>query len=160
MTFAVASQKYDLPAVSYYEDGKFVEVYWQNGPAYESPTPHKDLFLLRNVDGSEAIGLKLYGVVPDPRRTGAKVEELNEYDLTCEEYREYDWGGRVYTIHSPQKLFYRRGGTTHRVIDAEGVAHCIPAPGHLGCVLRLKSKDPSKPVSFTIPGCTRVPNTC
>lgn len=61
---------------------------------------------------------------------------LHEKDLTPELWREYDFGDRVYRIDAPVRLFWREGGTTHRVLDASGVAHCVPAPGHCGCVLR------------------------
>lgn len=55
-------------------------------------------------------------------------------DITVEEWREYDFGGRVYRIDAPQKLWI--GTTTHRVLDAHGIVHCVPAPGFSGCVLR------------------------
>ncbi|HPS41048.1 MAG TPA: hypothetical protein PK040_00490 [Anaerolineaceae bacterium] len=74
--------------------------------------------------------------------------ELIESDISVEEWREYDFGGRVYRIHHPKKLFLRKGGTTHRVVDELGVTHCLPAPGMNGCVLRWKSFDESKPVKF------------
>jgi len=72
--------------------------------------------------------------------------ELTKSDLTVEEWREYDFGGRVYRIENPVELWTRKGGSTHRVVDANGVAHCLPAPGQLGCVLRWKQKAGS--VSF------------
>lgn len=56
--------------------------------------------------------------------------------LTDETYREYDFGGRTYRIDNPVSLFYRIGGSTHRIVDAAGVTHCLPAPGEGGCVLR------------------------
>ncbi len=67
-------------------------------------------------------------------------------DLTKESYREYDFGGRVYRIESPQKLYI--GTTTHRVIDSAGVVHCVPAPGQHDCVLRWKPLNDSDPVQF------------
>lgn len=73
---------------------------------------------------------------------------MNERNLLCEEWREYDFGGRTYRIENPFKLVVRPGGTTHRVVDHDGVVHCCPAPGQCGCVLRWKSKDPSQPVNF------------
>lgn len=57
-------------------------------------------------------------------------------DISVEEWREYDFGARVYRIEAPQKLYI--GATTHRVVDATGVVHCLPAPGYHGCVLRWK----------------------
>jgi len=73
---------------------------------------------------------------------------MKENSLLTEEYREYDFQGRVYRIDNPAKLFYREGGTTHRVVDSEGVVHCVPCPGSCGCVLRWKNKDISNPVNF------------
>lgn len=71
-------------------------------------------------------------------------------DLSAEAWREYEFNGRTtpYRITSPLQLIMRPGGSTHRVIDAEGVVHCVPAPGQQGCVLRWKPKDPANPVQF------------
>ena len=88
------------------------------------------------------------------------MSERREFDLTCEAYREYDFGKRIYRIDNPVLLviFYRphadRGagysiqGDTHRVVDSEGVTHCVPRPGIDGCVLRWKDKDNTDPVKF------------
>ena len=57
-------------------------------------------------------------------------------DISVEEWREYDFGGRVYRIERPQQLWV--GETTHRVTDAAGIVHCVPAPGRGDCVLRWK----------------------
>ncbi len=59
---------------------------------------------------------------------------MNSKDISMEEWREYDFGGRVYRITSPVRLWV--GDTTHRVLDALGVTHCVPTPGSYGCVLR------------------------
>ena len=75
-------------------------------------------------------------------------------DLTKEEYREYEfcWAidpsvvYRTYRVTNPQQLW--AGTTTHRVLDAAGMVHCVPAPGEHGCVLRWKPKDVSEPVQF------------
>jgi len=70
-------------------------------------------------------------------------------DLSTELWREYDFNGRVYRIDNPVTLYQRRGGSTHRVVDSEGVVHCVPGPSNpCGVVLRWKSRDPSKPVDF------------
>lgn len=69
------------------------------------------------------------------------MNDLQSRPLTSELWREYDFGGRVYRIVEPQALFFREGGTTHRVLDRDGVAHCVPAPGFNGCVLRWKERD-------------------
>lgn len=73
---------------------------------------------------------------------------MNQDDISGEIWREYDFGGRVYRIESPRRLYRRDGGTTHRVLDAEGIVHCVPAPGHGGCVLRWRPSDPTNPVQF------------
>lgn len=68
-------------------------------------------------------------------------------DISSEAWREYDFGGRVYRIVEPVSLAV--GKTTHRVVDAEGIAHCVPAPGgDSACVLRWKAKPGQKPVVF------------
>jgi hypothetical protein len=74
--------------------------------------------------------------------------ELIEGELTAEEWREYDFTGRVYRIENPVSFFYRPGGSTHRVLDTAGIVHCVPAPGRDGCVLRWKNKDGYDPVQF------------
>lgn len=68
------------------------------------------------------------------------MSELKENDLSTELWREYDFGGRVYRIDNPKTLFTRVGGTTHRVIGQDGVAHCLPIPGLQGCVLRWQER--------------------
>lgn len=73
---------------------------------------------------------------------------LKEYDISLEKWREYDWNGRIYRINNPKKLFIRPGGTTHRVVDAENIVHCIPSVGEMGCVLRWQNRDQNKPVNF------------
>lgn len=66
-------------------------------------------------------------------------------DISSEEWREYDFGPRPmpYRIDKPKELFL--GSTTHRVVDIKGVTHCVPAPGHFGCVVRWQA---NPPVSF------------
>ena len=73
---------------------------------------------------------------------------MKEFDITTEAWREYDFGGRVYRIDNPVKLFLRDGGTTHRVLDSSGIVHCLPTVGNSGCVLRWIGKDGSPDVSF------------
>lgn len=80
-----------------------------------------------------------------PQNVAGK-ELVGPLDLTDEEYREYDFAGRLYKIVAPKALYYRIGGTTHRVVDAHGVTHCVPAPGVDGCVLRWKASP--NPVQF------------
>jgi hypothetical protein len=73
---------------------------------------------------------------------------MTKQEITDEQWREYDFGGRVYRIEKPTALYQREGGTTHRVVDAAGVVHCVPAPGHCGCVLRWFTGQPDNPVQF------------
>lgn len=73
---------------------------------------------------------------------------LKPFDISHELYREYDFGGRVYRIDNPIILLIRPGGVTHRVVDTDGVAHCVPAPGYHGCVIRWKSKEGEPTVQF------------
>lgn len=55
-----------------------------------------------------------------------------------EDWREYDFEGRVYRIEKPATVEFRKDSSTHRVTDSAGIVHCVPAPGHRGCVLRWK----------------------
>ena len=77
-----------------------------------------------------------------------KPGDLREYDISTEAWREYDFGGRIYRIEKPQKLFLRVGGTTHRVVDKDGVVHCLPTVGQGDCVLRWQNFDTEVPVNF------------
>lgn len=76
------------------------------------------------------------------------ADKLNEKDLTSECWREYDFGGRVYRIDLPKRLFYNSHGAFHRILDEQGIVHCVPAPGEHGCVIRWKPKDSKNPVAF------------
>ena len=78
------------------------------------------------------------------------MSELLEFDISHELWREYEWEGRSvpYRIEVPQLLFLRPGGSTHRIVDSEGVAHCVPSVGVMGCVLRWKNPDDAPPVNF------------
>lgn len=82
-----------------------------------------------------------------PAKLDTIVGELENKPVT-ELWREYDFAGRIYRIDNPTAVYFRRGGSTHRVVDAEGVVHCVPAPGIDGCVLRWKAKDGQPPVSW------------
>ena len=73
---------------------------------------------------------------------------LSKFDITAEAYREYDFNGRVYRIDNPVALFLRPGGSTHRVLDKDGVIHCLPVPGNGDCVLRWKNKEGFDPCQF------------
>ncbi len=75
-------------------------------------------------------------------------------DLSDEEWREYEFPVSdfdkkiVYRIHDPKTLFYRVGGSTHRVLDSAGVVHLLPGPGFRGCVIRWKPRNTTAPVAF------------
>lgn len=65
------------------------------------------------------------------------MSDRRKIDLAgVEDWREYDFDRRVYRINKPASVEFREGGETHRVTDATGITHCVPAPGHRGCVLR------------------------
>ncbi len=69
------------------------------------------------------------------------MTDLTKIDLAgVEDWREYDFNGRVYRIEKPVSVQLRVGGTTHRVVDSEGIVHCVPAPGVGDCVLRWKGE--------------------
>ena len=72
--------------------------------------------------------------------------EMDEFKLGSEEWREYDFEGRVYRIDNPLTLVI--GETTHRVVDNEGVVHCVPTVGRFGCVLRWKVREGEKYIQF------------
>lgn len=76
--------------------------------------------------------------------------DLIERDISHEEWREYDMVGRCqpYRISNPVRLFIRPGGSTHRVVDGDGVSHCIPFGGTSGTVLRWKNPSGTDPVRF------------
>lgn len=82
------------------------------------------------------------------------AKKLITMPLKTELWREYEWvepvNGviRVYRIEAPVSVHFYRGCTTHRVVDSKGVAHCVPAVGFYGCVLRWQNADPAKPVNF------------
>lgn len=80
-----------------------------------------------------------------PQNVAGK-ELVGPLDLTDEVWREYQFGGITYRIEAPHQLYYRIGGTTHRVVAATGITHCVPAVGFHGCVLRWYS--PENPVAF------------
>jgi len=75
---------------------------------------------------------------------------LKEFDISKELWREYEWNSTTepYRIKNPVTLFIRPFGSTHRVVDIDGIVHCVPSVGIMGCVLRWENKDKSKPVNF------------
>lgn len=77
-------------------------------------------------------------------------KELKSFDISDEAWREYDFidrfsgERRVYRIDLPVALYIYDGCTTHRVVDAAGLVHCVPAIGCCRCVLRWQVQ-PGKP---------------
>jgi hypothetical protein len=65
-------------------------------------------------------------------------KDMNELKLH-EEWREYDFAGRVYKIYNPTVVrTHEGGGTIEFVTDSNGVVHYVPSPGVYDCVLRVK----------------------
>lgn len=60
-------------------------------------------------------------------------------------WRQYTFlsehGPVEYLIEDPQIVIFRPDGSTHRVVDSEGVVHCVPTPGFHGCVLTWQTRD-------------------
>jgi hypothetical protein len=71
-------------------------------------------------------------------------------DLSDEIWREYQFwsdGEQItYRIQDPDRLVV--GTTTHRVLDKQGVVHCVPNIGRYGCVLRWKVKAGRPAIAF------------
>lgn len=95
------------------------------------------------------------GIGLELAEASAQRIEDSEYttaDISDEVYRAYEFGTGLdryrHVVRSPETLVFRKGGSTHRVIDSEGVVHCVPAPGHNACVLTWVPKDPDKPIQF------------
>lgn len=95
---------------------------------------------------------KTHSPAPDAKIVAALAAALPDgKDISSEQWREYQWhigaGQNItYRITDPVALYV--GNTTHRVLDSEGVVHCVPNVGHFGCALRWKVKDGATPVRF------------
>lgn len=71
-----------------------------------------------------------------------QIDFLKLGDLSHEEVRVYEvYGAGEYRIENPVGLYYREGGTTHRVVDAEGICHCIPFPNEGKTAIRWKYRN-------------------
>lgn len=80
-------------------------------------------------------------------------DNLKPYDLSDEEWREYEWIDdknriRIYRVNNPKTLYYSSTATTHKVLDLEGIVHCVPTVGKDGCVLRWKPTNKDNPVAY------------
>jgi hypothetical protein len=91
-----------------------------------------------------------YAKKPDAAKSAMKTQlpDYTEADISDEAWREVVYPDRVYRIDSPVKLIFRKGGSTHRVVDANGVVHCYAAPESGRTTLRWKAKDGLAPVRF------------
>lgn len=70
-----------------------------------------------------------------------EVAGLTLGDISDEAVREYETHGvGTYRIENPVGVYMRPGGSTHRVVDRNGVAHCIAFPNDGKTVLRWKNK--------------------
>lgn len=58
------------------------------------------------------------------------VSGLIKVNISTETWREYTHGDRTFRIWDPVALYYRHGGSTHRIVDANGITHCHPVPGN------------------------------
>lgn len=56
--------------------------------------------------------------------------------------------GLEYTINEPVTLIIRKGGSTHRVVDATGQVHCYPAPETGHSIISWIPRDKVEPVQF------------
>ena len=76
--------------------------------------------------------------------------ELSQGDLSDELTRTYHFAdGSTYVISEPKILYTRPGGTTHRVLDAKGIVHCVAFPGPSGStVVSWVPRISSDPVKF------------
>ena len=77
------------------------------------------------------------------------MDGLKKFDISHEQWREYELGdGKIYRIKNPVDLYLRPGGTHHRIVDEDGVVHCLPEPGYRDCVLRWQNAAGAPPVEF------------
>lgn len=80
-----------------------------------------------------------------------KVEGLlGPFNVSSERWREYvQEDGTTYRIDNPVALYRRDDGTTHRVVDIEGVVHCVPCGKlHPNTVIRWQNRDITNPVNW------------
>lgn len=76
-----------------------------------------------------------------------KIDGLILKDISHEEWREYILYDQVYRIDNPVALYYGENNSTHRVVDAAGVAHCHLGP-EKGAVIRWFNGEGNNPVNF------------
>lgn len=69
-------------------------------------------------------------------------------DLSDELSREIVLPTMRWVISEPKTLIIRKGGKTHRVVDAAGTVHCYAAPETGNSVVLWIPRNPSNPVQF------------
>lgn len=75
--------------------------------------------------------------------------EYVKADISDEAWREVETSeGLKIRIQNPVTLIFRRGGSTHRVVNEEGVVYCYAAPETGKSILRWLAKDGKAPVRF------------
>lgn len=75
-----------------------------------------------------------------------EITNMNEYDVSVEEFREYVYGdGSAYRVDKPVKLYVKSDekGDSHRVVDIKNVTH-YPKRGWIA----IRWYAPSQNVSF------------
>ena len=78
-----------------------------------------------------------------------EVDGLRLCDISTEEVRVYEVAGAgEYRIANPVGVYLREGGTTHRVVDSQGICHCIPFPNEGRTVIRWQNKDLRVPCNW------------
>jgi hypothetical protein len=81
------------------------------------------------------------------------VQNITGRDISGVIWREYSWvvNGieRAVRIDRPKELFCRPGGTTHRIVDEDGLVYIVPSVGVMGCFITYKPRaDRDKAVRF------------
>jgi|GEM_PF-3137536 len=69
-------------------------------------------------------------------------------DISDEEYRVVITNDLVHRIDNPKTLVLRKGGSTHRVIDQQGLVHCYAAPETGKSILQWKARPGKQDVIF------------
>lgn len=78
-----------------------------------------------------------------------EIEGLSLRDISTEEVRVYETAGiGEYRISNPVGVYLREGGTTHRIVDSQGICHCIAFPNEGRTVLRWQNKDLTVPCNW------------
>jgi len=91
-------------------------------------------------------------VKPNNAEASAQILPDSEYikaDISDEAWREVVLAsGMTIRIDNPVTLIFRKGGSTHRVVDDKGEVYCYAAPETGQSILKWKSKNEDQPVQF------------